>query len=142
MLQVIRKNKTVQLGIGLLIGILFGFLLQRGGVAEYDVILGQLLLTDFTVLKIMLTAAVVGMVHHVAVLAQALGDVFGSLPVVFDEKDLHASFRFLQAPYGPSGPSGQRFPTIQTFNAAAMRSPWAGTHIPSAKAPTGGCSDD
>ena len=61
MLQRIRKNKTAQLVIGLLIGILFGFLLQRGGVGEYDVILGQLLLTDFSVLKIMLTAVVVGM---------------------------------------------------------------------------------
>jgi hypothetical protein len=44
-----------------LIGILFGFFLQRGGVGEYQVILGQLLLSDFTVLKIMLTAVVVGM---------------------------------------------------------------------------------
>jgi hypothetical protein len=61
MLQRIRKNKTTQLWIGLLIGILFGFFLQRGGAGEYEVILGQLLLTDFTVLKIMLTAAVVGM---------------------------------------------------------------------------------
>ena len=62
MLQKIRANKRAQLGIGLLIGVVFGFLLQRGGVAEYGVILGQLLLTDFTVLKIMLTAVVVGMV--------------------------------------------------------------------------------
>jgi hypothetical protein len=61
MLQRMRKNKKTQLTIGFSIGILFGFLLQRGGVGEYGVILGQLLLTDFTVLKIMLTAAVVGM---------------------------------------------------------------------------------
>ena len=39
MLQRIRKNKTAQLWIGLLIGILFGFFLQRGGVGEYEVIL-------------------------------------------------------------------------------------------------------
>jgi hypothetical protein len=36
-------------------------LLQKGGATKYDVIVGQLLLTDFTVLKIMLTAVVVGM---------------------------------------------------------------------------------
>ncbi len=47
---------------GLVIGIIFGFLLQKGGVTNYDVILGQLLLTDFTVLKVMLTAVLVGMV--------------------------------------------------------------------------------
>ena len=62
MLQGFRRNRTAQLVTGLLIGITFGFLLQRGGVGEYGVILGQLLLTDFTVLKIMLTAVVVGMV--------------------------------------------------------------------------------
>jgi len=38
----------------------FGFLLHRGGVTNYDVILGQLLLDDFTVLKIMLAAVVTG----------------------------------------------------------------------------------
>lgn len=49
------------LGWGLLFGIIFGFLLQKGGATKYDVILGQLLLQDFTVLKIMLSAVVVGM---------------------------------------------------------------------------------
>jgi hypothetical protein len=43
-------------------GIVFGFLLQKGGVTKYDVILGQLLLVDFTVLKIMLSAVVTGMI--------------------------------------------------------------------------------
>lgn len=47
---------------GLLLGIVFGFLLQKGGATNYDVILGQLLLTDFTVVKIMLSAVLVGMV--------------------------------------------------------------------------------
>lgn len=47
---------------GLILGIVFGFLLQKGGVTHYDVILGQLLLTDFTVVKIMLTAVLVGMI--------------------------------------------------------------------------------
>ena len=39
---------------GLIFGILFGFFLQKGGATKYDVIIGQLLLSDFTVLKIML----------------------------------------------------------------------------------------
>jgi hypothetical protein len=48
--------------LGVITGIAFGFLLQKGGVTEYDVILGQLLLTDFTVVKVMLSAVVVGMI--------------------------------------------------------------------------------
>ena len=55
------KGKRTQLAWGFLFGIIFGFLLQKGGVTKYDVIIGQLLLTDFTVLKIMLTAAITGM---------------------------------------------------------------------------------
>jgi hypothetical protein len=43
-------------------GFLFGFLLQKGGVTRFSVIVGQFLLKDFTVLKIMLTAIVVGSV--------------------------------------------------------------------------------
>jgi hypothetical protein len=46
---------------GLSFGIAFGFLLQKGGATKYDVIVGQLLLTDFTVLKIMLSAVLTGM---------------------------------------------------------------------------------
>ena len=45
---------------GALVGFVFGFLLQRGGVTRYQVILGQFLLKDFTVLKVMGTAIVVG----------------------------------------------------------------------------------
>jgi uncharacterized membrane protein YedE/YeeE len=41
-------------------GALFGFLLHRGGVACHAVIVNQFRLRDFTVLKIMLTAIVVG----------------------------------------------------------------------------------
>lgn len=41
-------------------GLAFGFLLQKGGVTRFNVILGQFLLKDFTVLKVMLTAIVVG----------------------------------------------------------------------------------
>ena len=47
---------------GLFFGIIFGFLLQKGGVTKYDVIVGQLLLEDFTVLKVMLSAVVTGMI--------------------------------------------------------------------------------
>ncbi|MBN1956071.1 MAG: YeeE/YedE family protein [Anaerolineae bacterium] len=47
---------------GFLFGIVFGFLLQKGGVTKYDVIIGQLLLEDWTVLKIMLSAVVTGMI--------------------------------------------------------------------------------
>jgi len=45
-----------------LFGIVFGFLLQKGGVGKYHVLIGQLLLQDFTVVKVMLTAIVVGMI--------------------------------------------------------------------------------
>lgn len=60
MLSTLHARKTSQLTIGFCLGILFGFLLQKGGVTRYDVILGQLLLRDFTVVKVMLTAVVVG----------------------------------------------------------------------------------
>lgn len=51
-----------QLVLGLLFGLAFGFLLQKGGVAKYHVLIGVLLLEDFTVIKVMLSAVVVGMV--------------------------------------------------------------------------------
>ena len=56
---------------GALFGLVFGFLLQKGGVGKYNVLIGQLLLQDWTVVKIMLTAIVVGMIgifplHHFA----------------------------------------------------------------------------
>jgi len=47
---------------GFLFGVVFGFLLQKGGVTRYDVIIGQLLLQNFAVLKIMLSAVVTGMI--------------------------------------------------------------------------------
>ena len=47
---------------GFVFGIIFGFLLQKGGVTKYDVILGQLLLEDFTVIKIMLSSVLTGMI--------------------------------------------------------------------------------
>lgn len=62
MFEELHKNETVQLFLGLLLGIGFGFFLQKGHVTSYDVIIGQLLLTDFTVLKLMLSAVIVGMI--------------------------------------------------------------------------------
>lgn len=47
---------------GVLFGLVFGFLLQKGGVGKFNVLVGQLLLQDFTVAKVMLTAIVVGMI--------------------------------------------------------------------------------
>jgi uncharacterized membrane protein YedE/YeeE len=47
---------------GLIAAVVLGFLLQKGQVAKYRVIIGQFLFTDYTVLKIMLTAIVVGAV--------------------------------------------------------------------------------
>lgn len=56
---------------GMVFGLTFGFLLQKGGVGKFNILIGQLLLQDWTVAKIMLTAIVVGMVgvfalHHFA----------------------------------------------------------------------------
>jgi hypothetical protein len=62
MLNALHENRKLQLGAGFAAGILFGFLLQKGGVTEYDIIIGQLLLTDFTVVKMMLSAMVTGMI--------------------------------------------------------------------------------
>jgi hypothetical protein len=54
-----RKSQLIQ---GLLFGIVFGFLLQKGGATRHEVIIGQLLLEDFTVVKIMLSAVLTGMI--------------------------------------------------------------------------------
>jgi len=62
MLKNLHSKKQIQLILGLLMGIIFGFLLQKGGAGKYDIILGQLLLKDFTVIKIMLSAVVIGMI--------------------------------------------------------------------------------
>lgn len=71
-LDTIRKNRTLQAVLGLVFGTIFGFLLQKGGVTLYDVIIGQLLLTDFTVVKVMLSAILVGMVGVHAMKAAGL----------------------------------------------------------------------
>ncbi|SMP73559.1 hypothetical protein SAMN06295888_1214 [Desulfonatronum zhilinae] len=64
-----REAATSRLIAGAVFGLVFGFLLQKGGVGKYNVLIGQLLLQDWTVVKIMLTAIIVGMIgvstlHH------------------------------------------------------------------------------
>lgn len=56
------KTEKSTLCWGLLFGVVFGFLLQKGGATRYDVIIGQLLLEDFTVVKIMFSAIITGAV--------------------------------------------------------------------------------
>lgn len=51
---------TSALVLAVVFGFAFGWLLHRGRVTSYDVILNQFRLRDFTVLKVMLTAIVVG----------------------------------------------------------------------------------
>ena len=62
MFKTLYGRKGIQLVLGLLLGIPFGFFLQKGGVTRFDVIIGQLLLTNFTVVKVMLSAVVTGMI--------------------------------------------------------------------------------
>lgn len=62
MLTTLHQKKSAQIVLGLLTGIAFGFLLQKGGVTNYSVIVNQLLLVDFTVMKLMLSAVMVAMI--------------------------------------------------------------------------------
>jgi uncharacterized protein len=62
MLTTLHEKKSAQIVLGLLTGIAFGFLLQKGGVTEYSVIVNQLLLVDFTVMKLMFSAVMVAMI--------------------------------------------------------------------------------
>ncbi|WP_442506166.1 YeeE/YedE thiosulfate transporter family protein [Novipirellula sp. SH528] len=57
-----------KLVLGLGTGIVFGYLLQKGRVAKYEVIVGQFLGRDYTVVKIMGTAVVVGSIGIYALL--------------------------------------------------------------------------
>jgi len=54
--------------MGAITGLVFGFLLQKGGVTRYNVIVNQFRFKDFTVLKTMLTAIVVGAIGIYAML--------------------------------------------------------------------------
>jgi len=48
--------------LGLITGIFFGFILQKGQALKYDKQLGMLRFRDFTILKVMVSAILVGMV--------------------------------------------------------------------------------
>ena len=72
MFEYIFADPTTLL-MGAVTGLIFGFLLQRGGVTRYNVILGQFLLKDFTVLKVMGTAVVVGAVGIYSMRAMGAG---------------------------------------------------------------------
>ncbi len=48
--------------LGLVTGVLFGFLLQKGRVLRFDKQIGAMLLKDMTIFKFMLSAILVGMV--------------------------------------------------------------------------------
>lgn len=54
-------SSATKLLTAVIFGLAFGFLLQKGGVGKFEVLVGQLLLQDWTVAKVMLTAIVVGM---------------------------------------------------------------------------------
>ena len=60
MLKMFREKRSLRLLTALVVGLLFGFLLQKGGATDYRVLVNQLLLRDFTVLKIIFSAIVVG----------------------------------------------------------------------------------
>jgi uncharacterized membrane protein YedE/YeeE len=62
MFKTLPGRKGIQLVLGLLLGIPFGFFLQKGGITRFNVIIGQLLLTNFTFVKVMLSAVVKGMI--------------------------------------------------------------------------------
>lgn len=62
-------ESPVTLLLGLVTGLCFGVLLQKGQVAKYGTILGQLLFRDWTVARVMGTAVVVGSVGVYALVA-------------------------------------------------------------------------
>ncbi len=60
MLEAFREKRRLRLTTAFVIGVFFGFLLQKGGATEYGILVEQLLLRDFTVSKIIFSAIVVG----------------------------------------------------------------------------------
>jgi hypothetical protein len=53
---------TIDLGLGLLTGIAFGFLLQKGRVLRFEKQVGAMRLKDMTILKFMMSAILVGLI--------------------------------------------------------------------------------
>jgi len=68
-------DSPVKLALGLFTGILFGVLLQKGRVAKFEVIVGQFLFKDWTVVKMMGTAVVVGAVGIFALVTADLASL-------------------------------------------------------------------
>ncbi len=66
-------------------GLVFGFLLQKATVSRFDTILNQLLLRDFTVMKVILTAIVVGSIGIYSLDAMGIIPTFhlSKTPVLF-----------------------------------------------------------
>lgn len=71
--------------MALLSGLTFGFLLQKATVSQFDVIVGQLLLKNFTVMKVILSAIVTGSVGIYTLDALALIPTFhlSGTPILF-----------------------------------------------------------
>jgi len=68
-------DSPIKLALGLFTGILFGVLLQKGRVAKFEVIVGQFLFKDWTVVKMMGTAVVVGAVGIFALVTADLASL-------------------------------------------------------------------
>ena len=68
-------DEPAKLVLGLLTGVMFGFLLQKGRAAKFHVIIGQFILKDWTVVKIMGTAVVVGAIGVYALVAMDLASL-------------------------------------------------------------------
>ena len=68
-------DEPLKLVLGLVTGILFGILLQKGQVAKFQKIIGQFLLKDFTVVKIMATAIAVGTIGVHALVAMGAAEI-------------------------------------------------------------------
>lgn len=68
-------DSPAKLLLGLVTGFLFGVLLQKGRVAKFPVIIGQFLLRDWTVTKIMLTAVAVGSVGVYALVSMGMAEL-------------------------------------------------------------------
>jgi len=68
-------DSPTKLALGLVTGIVFGFLLQKGRVAKFEVIVGQFLFKNWTVVKMMGTAVVVGAVGVYALVSADLASL-------------------------------------------------------------------
>jgi hypothetical protein len=75
MLDMVRENRRMRLLTALAIGLAFGFLLDKGGATEYEVIVNQLLMRDFTVLKIILSAILTGMIGVYVLVSRGIADL-------------------------------------------------------------------